>query len=203
MSRRGTPFIDQIRIIANESDYTLYERQRAFLKELARNPDSEDVWAAIEKGCGRQSLLTMRSFIRAVAGARYLAEDADQWPDLRAIIKKIEQFNGFLQSLKGSALYTVDGVDQAVDGLRHLARTLRKREERTWVHRRRQNTAKSRKRILFMQIMSMEMKGLFGRLLDHPVSELTNIFFPQADVTTDAVRAARRPSQRHRRAKAG
>lgn len=203
MRRRGTPFIDQIRIIANESDGQLDERQRGFLKELEKSPDSEDVWVAIEKSCGPQGLLTMRFLIRNIAIARYLAEDADRWPDRRAILNKIEGFTVFLEGLKKSfVLCPVDGVDQAINDLKYIVQRLREREQTAWVHRRRQNTAGSRKHVLFMQVMSMEMRGFFGRLLDQPVAELTNIFFPNAFITTDSVRAARRPTQRQRRRKA-
>jgi hypothetical protein len=200
MRRRVTPFIDQIRKIANDDDY-LNKEHRDYLRELAKYPNTEDVWTAIEKKCGPRSLLLMRFFIRDLARSRVMADDVDQWPDERAILHEIERFSSYLESLQGVVLLRPDGIDPAVFYLKELAANVRKRLESSVVSRRRQDVAGSKKRIHFMQLMSGQMKEFFGHPFDNGVAELTNIYFPDAVATTDSVRAARRPSQRRQRQK--
>lgn len=183
--------------MAREHDGFLNPAESSVLSGLADDPIIEQVWAAIEKSCGPQTRLTMRFLIRDMLFARRLAMNADDWPDYVLCATKAEELAGLFES--SPFLRAFKDIADAVTMLESIAMRFRGLNASRRVHVSRQNVGISRQVILFVRLLSMEMVDLFRRPLDGSVAILTNIIFPAAHVTTDSVRAARRPTTRKSR----
>lgn len=198
--RTLTPFVDELRAMASEDRGMVDPADRPILRELANDPTIEQIWYAIEKSCGLQRRVVRRSFIRSLLGARQHAMNTNAWPDYLTNAKKIEDVTDLLKSFQRVPFMAVVGeISGVVTALESIASRLRDLNTLRRVRISRQNVAGSRQVNLFIQLMSIEMIGLFGRPFDSQVAELTNILFPSAETTKDSVRSARQPTARKSR----
>jgi hypothetical protein len=172
----------------------------ADLVQLANDPGIGQVWANIEKRCGKQPKLIMRFFIREILGARRLSKVADAWPDDLMHAKEAASLARFLKGSDGlPPPLPMVGTPALVASLEKVALTLREQHKKSQIHRSREDINGSRQYTFFMRLVSLTMQEMFGHWFDHEVANLTNIFFPQAIVTNDSVRATRRPTTKGRR----
>lgn len=197
--RRRYPFTEQLRAMRVEGNYVfLMPEYRDWLTQLADYPGIENVWTRIEKVCGSKDLLTMRSFIGSVLQAKWFAEAANQWPDYAQAAGHARKVLDFLKPSQRFPL------PLPMPGLAELqvllARAIQRMEEfakNGRIHVSRKSVDDSRKTSVFMQFVSKSMKDeYFKHWFDNEVAELTNALFPDAIVSSDAVRAARRAKRR-------
>jgi hypothetical protein len=200
-TQKRARFVAELRAMRNEDDGFLDPANRAALVKLTNDPDIEQVWIKIEKFCGKQSNLIMRFFIRELLTARRLAEVADNWPDW---LKHAKMAQSLAKFLKGSDRLPpplpMIGGSELVALLEDVASRSRERAKMSQIRRSRQDCDGSRQYTLFMRLVSLTMREMFGHWFDHEVADLTNIFFPQAHATHESMRATRRPTTRKGRA---
>jgi hypothetical protein len=181
-------FTNEVRTMASEERDPA---RRAYLAQLKKAPALEDIWKGIEKNSGRQDRVKVRFFIRDLVAVRTFAGAADIWPDYLANAKYTECVIRFL---KGSPPFPPPLLKVAnptfLAQLEDLASCLRQHAGR--IHISREKVNQRRQYGVFMQLLSQTMQELFKHWLDREVAQFTNIFFPRANVTKDAVRAARR-----------
>jgi hypothetical protein len=172
----------------------------ADLAKLANDPCIGQVWANIEKRCGKQSKLIMGFFVREILVARRLSQAADDWPD---DLKHAKEAASLARFLKGSDRLPpplpMVGTPALVASLEKVALTLREQAKMSQIHRSREDIDGSRQYTAFMRLVSLQMQEMFGHWFDPEVADLTNVFFPQAIVTNDSVRATRRPTTKRGR----
>jgi hypothetical protein len=186
----ATHFTNEVRKLATEKDEYLSAVQHRYLKQLADAPGLENIWKRIEKNCGKKCNLAMRYFIRDIVHDRSFAAMDHAWPDFLAHAKNTERVVRFL---KGSAPLPPPMPEflELVPNLEDMASRSKERARRGF-HISRETGDGVRQYVLFMQWASLTMHDHFKHWLDNEVAEITNIFFPKAEVTNDSVRAARR-----------
>ena len=197
-TQMATPFTHEVRALAAEKDDGFVNSaHRTYLRQLAADPDLEDIWKGIEKKCGKRSKLEMRLFIRDIASSRSLANSVDEWPDYLAHAKNTERVIRFL---KGSGRrppplprFTNPTFIALLEDM-----ALYSRQRGNHIHISRETTNNRRQYLVVIQLLNLAMKEYFGRWLDNEVADLTSIFFPKASITLDSVRAARRRKSRRR-----
>jgi hypothetical protein len=195
-----TPFSNELKAMSREENIDVADR--AALVKLAQAASIEEVWTKIERSCGKQNRLKRRFFIRDILEDRRLAAEADAWPDYRANAMRARSLAGFLMGC--GALFPpipMRGLSELTRLLKTLASQLDEQARRSPIRISRENVHGSRKYHLFMRLAGLTMKEMFDSHFDSEVALLTNVFFPQADATTDSVRAQRRPSTRNRRSR--
>jgi hypothetical protein len=92
----------------------------------------------------------------------------------------------------------MSGLCERVQWLESTASMLRERAADARIRVSRQTYARSRGRKLFLNLMSSSSQQLFGRPLDNPLAELSNLLYPGTLLTAESVRKARRKVKRNR-----
>jgi hypothetical protein len=185
-----TSFKNEVLTIADEERNSA---RHAYLIQLAKAPNLEDIWTGIEKNCGKQDLVKIRFFIRDLVAARTFAAAADIWPNYLANARNTERVIRFL---KGSPPFPPPLPKFAnptfLAQLEDLASCSRQLHQSSQIHISREKVNQRRQYRVFMQMLSKTMQELYRGWLDREVAQFTNIFFPKANVGRDTVRAARR-----------